>query len=140
MFSDDESFSTDSSKLHGRTEQSSPVEQQMACHLTNDSFQDVPSEEEVEEHLATASLGDDIWMDEPVPDRHLCIHEQSQAHDLCPYPCPNSLDQLNPTPAYAPTPHYMDSSTSLISQMWWQPPVMKIYLVWMMFLDFEYGQ
>ena len=53
MFSDDESPSTDSSPLHGRTEQSSPVEQQMAHHLTDDSFQDVPNEEK-EEHFPTA--------------------------------------------------------------------------------------
>ena len=79
----DESSSTDSRQLHGRTEQSSPVEQQMAQHLTNDSFQDIPSEEE-EEHFPTAPLGDDIWMDEPVPDMHSCIYEQP--YDLYPYP------------------------------------------------------
>ena len=50
--SDDDSL-IDRSSLHGRTEQSLPVEHQMACHLTDDSFQDVPSEEEeeVEEHF-----------------------------------------------------------------------------------------
>ena len=47
-------------------------------------------------------------MEEPVPDRHFYIHEQSQPHDLCPYPCPYSLDQLYPTPEYAPAPQYMD--------------------------------
>ena len=57
----------------------------MVCHLTDDYFQDVPSEEE--EHFPTAQLDDDVWMDEPVPDRYLCIHEQSQPHDLCSYPC-----------------------------------------------------
>ena len=84
----------------------------MTCHLTDDSFQDVPSkeEEEVEEHYPTAPLDNDVWMEEPVPDRHLCIHEQSQAIDLCPYPCPYRLDQLHPTPEYAPTPQYMDLS------------------------------
>ena len=46
-------------------------------------------------------------MEEPVPDRHLCIHEHSQ-HDLCLYPCPYSLDQLHLTPDYAP--QYMDLS------------------------------
>ena len=42
----------------------------------------------------TAPLNDDVWMEEPVPDKHLCIHEHSQL-DLCPYPCPYSLDQLH---------------------------------------------
>ena len=27
----------------------------------------------------TAPLNDDIWLEEPVPARHLCIHEKSQA-------------------------------------------------------------
>ena len=46
-------------------------------------------------------------MEEPVPDRHLCIHKHSQ-QDLCPYPCPYSLDQLHLTLDYAP--QYMDLS------------------------------
>ena len=46
-------------------------------------------------------------MEEPVPDRHLCIHEESQPHDLCPYPFPYSLDQLHPVPEYASAPQYM---------------------------------
>ena len=95
----------DNSPLHGRTEQSSPAEHQMAHHLTDDSFQDITSEEEeVDEHFPTVPLDDDIWMDKPVPDRHLCIHEHLQPHNLCPYPCPHSLDQLHPTPEYAPAP------------------------------------
>ena len=109
--SDDESSSTDGRHLHGRREQSSPVEQEMACQLTNDSFQNVPSEEEeVEEHFPTTPLDDDVWIEEPVPDRHLCIHEQSQAHDPCPYPCPYSLKQIHLTLKYAPTPQCMDLS------------------------------
>ena len=98
---DDDDSSIDSNPLQGRTEQPSPTEHQMAHHLT--------STEEVE-HFTTAPLGDDIWMEEPVPDRHLCIHEQSQPHDLCPYLCPYGLDQLHPAPEYAPTPQYMDLS------------------------------
>ena len=49
------------------------------------------ADEEVEEHFPAAPLSDDVWMEEPVPDRHLCINEHSQ-HDFCPYPCPYSLD------------------------------------------------
>ena len=45
-------------------------------------------------------------MDKPVPDRHLSIHEQSQPLNLCPYPCPYSLDQLHSAPENVPTPHY----------------------------------
>ena len=44
-------------------------------------------------------------MEEPVPDRHLCIHEGSQ-HVLCPYLCPYSLDHLH----LDYTPQYMDLS------------------------------
>ena len=46
-------------------------------------------------------------MEEPVPEKHLCIHEDSQ-HDLCPYPCPYSLGQLHLAPEY--TLQYMDLS------------------------------
>ena len=52
-FSD--SSSTDTSPFHGRTEHSSPEEQQMVWHLTNDSFQAVIYEEE-EEDFPTAPL------------------------------------------------------------------------------------
>ena len=57
----------------------------------------------------TAPLDDDIWMEEPVPDRYLCTHEHLQPHDLCPYPYPYSLDQLHLAPEYALTPqHFSD--------------------------------
>ena len=35
-------------------------------------------------------------MEKPVPERHLCIHDNAQ-HDQCPHPCPYSLNQLNHT-------------------------------------------
>ena len=89
-FDNDDSSSTDTGPLPDRTEHSSPAEHQMACHLTS------AEDKEVEEHFPTAALDDDIWMEELVPDRHLCIHEHSQPHDLCPYPCPHALDQLHP--------------------------------------------
>ena len=113
-FANDDDSSVDSSPLHGRTEQSLPVEQQMAQHLTDDSFQDFTSadkeEEEVEEHFPTAVLNDDVWMEEPVLDMHLCISEQSQPHDLDPYPYSYSLDQLHPTSEYTSALQYMDLS------------------------------
>ena len=51
---------------------------------------------DMEEHFPTVSLDDDFWKEEPVPERHLCIHENAQ-HDLCPYPCQYHLNQLHYT-------------------------------------------
>ena len=44
---------------------------------------------EDEEDFQTVALDDDHWITDPVPDRHLCIHEHSQPHSLCCYPCPH---------------------------------------------------
>ena len=33
------------------------------------------------------SLDDKHWNTEEILDRHLCIHEHSVVHELCPYPC-----------------------------------------------------
>ena len=99
-FEADDGSSLDNNTLLARMEHHSPVEHPMACHLSN-------TDEEEEEHFPTAPLNDDAWMEEPVPDRHLCNHEDSQ-HNLCPYPCLYSLDQLHLTPDYAP--QYMDLS------------------------------
>ena len=77
----------------------------MAHHLTS-----AEAEEDEEECFPTLPLDDDVWMEELVTDRNLCIHEHSQPHDLCPYPCPYSLDQLHLTPEYAPTPQYLKLS------------------------------
>ena len=54
-FRSGDSSSTDSSPLHVRTKHSLPVEQQLVQHHTDDSFQDVTSEEEVE-HFPTVPL------------------------------------------------------------------------------------
>ena len=40
-----------------------------------------------EEDFPTVPLDDDHWTTEEIPDRHLCIHEHSVPHSLCPYPC-----------------------------------------------------
>ena len=58
-------------------------------------------DEDTEEHFPTVSLDDNVWMEEPVLERHLCIHENSQ-HDLCPYLCPYSLNLLHLTQEDAP--------------------------------------
>ena len=39
---------------------------------------------DLEEDFQTVALDDKHWITEPVPDRHLCIHEHSQLHSLCP--------------------------------------------------------
>ena len=81
-FEEDDDSSIDNNTLLVRTEHHSPVEHPVAHHLSS-----TDNDEEEEEHFLTAPLNDDIWMEEPVSDRHLCSHEHSQ-HDLCPYPCP----------------------------------------------------
>ena len=44
-------------------------------------------DEEEKEDFQTVSLEDDHWTMEEIPDRHLCIHEHSLPHELCPYLC-----------------------------------------------------
>ena len=92
-FKDDDNSSINSATFHARTEHHSPVEHPLAHHLS--SADDNKEEtDKKEEHFPTGPLHDNIWMEEPVPGRHLCIHEDSQ-HKLCMYPCPYSLDQLH---------------------------------------------
>ena len=43
---------------------------------------------EEEKDFQMVSLDDEHWTMEEIPDRHLCIHEHSIPHELCPYPCP----------------------------------------------------
>ena len=50
--------------------------------------------EDEEEDFQTVALDDEDWITGPVPDRHLCIHEHSQLHYLCPYPFPHSTDSV----------------------------------------------
>ena len=47
---------------------------------------ELDDDEEEEEDFPTVSLEDDHWTMEEIPDRHLCIHEHSAQHELCPYP------------------------------------------------------
>ena len=44
-------------------------------------------EEEMEEDFQTVPLNDKHWDIKEIPDKHLCIHEHSLPHGLCPYPC-----------------------------------------------------
>ena len=45
-------------------------------------------DKEEEEDFPTVYLDDKHWNMEEIPDRHLCIHEHSLLHELCPYPYP----------------------------------------------------
>ena len=105
-FEEDDESSLGRDTLHTRMEHHSPEEHPMACHLFNIEEED-EEEEDTGEHFPTVSLNDDVWMEEPDPQRHLCIHEHLQ-HDLCPYSCPYSVDQLHLTLDY--TPQHMDPS------------------------------
>ena len=83
-------------------EDHSPEDDTLAHHLPSIAEED---KDDPEEHFPTGSLGNNVWMEEPVPDRHVCIHENSQ-HDLCPYPCPYSWNPLQLT--QEDTPQYID--------------------------------
>ena len=61
----------------------------LAHHLPSIAAEE---DNDMEEHFPTVPLDDDFWMEEPVPERHLCIHDNVQ-HDLCPYTCPYDLNQ-----------------------------------------------
>ena len=41
-------------------------------------------EQEEEENFPTVPINDEHWDMEEIPDRHLCIHELSLPHGLCP--------------------------------------------------------
>ena len=114
----EDSTTPDNSPLHRRTEPPSLAQ----CHMdyqhpttpdTDNSFQDITDDEE--EDFPTVTLDDDIWLEDPFPDRHLCIHEQSQPHFPCSYPCPYSLDLLPYTPENAPALYYLLMDLSYIS-------------------------
>ena len=64
--------------------------------------------EEEEDDFQTISLDDEHWTTEEIPDRHLCIHEHSIPHELCPYPC-QYLD-------YISSSYYDTLNTSDISE------------------------
>ena len=82
------SSTSNSSRFDGRAEPPSPVQHHINYHcmstLSTDEFsQDTTAKE----HFPIAPLDNTIWLKDPVPDRHLCIHEQSQLHYQWSYPC-----------------------------------------------------
>ena len=108
----------DSSPLHGRSEPPSRVQHQMNYHhtstpSTDESFQYATAEED----FPTAPLDDAIWLEDPVVDRHLCIHEQSQPNHQCSYPCPYRLDLPHSSPEDATAPYYEMMDLSDISDI-----------------------
>ena len=89
----------DNSPLQGRAEPPSSLQHHMDCHYTstpntNDSFQDPTVEEE---DFPTAPPDDNIWLEDPVPDRYL-------PHYQCSYPYPHILDLPHSSPEDAPAP------------------------------------
>ena len=49
---------------------------------------DTPSSEE---NFPTAPLDDEVWSEDPIPDRQLCIHETPhEPNHQCSYHCPYS--------------------------------------------------
>ena len=45
----------------------------------------------IEEHFPTAPLEDDVWSEDPIPDRQLCTHKRPHEPNLqCSYLCPYS--------------------------------------------------
>ena len=41
------------------------------------------------ENFSTVPFNDDVWSENPIPDRHLCIHETpDEPNHQCSYPCP----------------------------------------------------
>ena len=96
MFVEHDDSLLDDNTLHARMENHSPEEHPVAHHLTSAEEEEEDEEDEdLEEHFPTSLLNDDVWMEEPVPDRHLCIHEHSQ-HSLCPIPLPIQLGSATP--------------------------------------------
>ena len=59
--------------------------QQPPYKFTYTTYDDLHNDEE---DFQTFALDDDHWTTDQIPDRHLCIHEHSLPHSLCPYPCP----------------------------------------------------
>ena len=90
------------SLLDPRMEDHSPEDDILAHLLPSIAEED---DDDTEEHFLTVLLDGNFWMEGPVPEMHLYIHENSQ-HDLCLYPCPYSLNLLHLI--QEDTPQYID--------------------------------
>ena len=63
----------------------------------------------------TAPVDDNIWLENPVPDRHSYICKQLQPLYQCSFPCPYPLDLPQSAPVDAPAPYYEVMDLSDIS-------------------------
>ena len=72
--------------------------------LTEAWYDDDDDTTPFDEHFPTAPFGDDVWTEEQIQDRCLCIHERpDDPNHQCSYPCPYdsttfSMDLLQSTP------------------------------------------
>ena len=105
------STTSDSSPTHGRAEPPLPAQHHMNHQHTSTSSTD--NFFHAAEDFPTAPLDDAIWLEDPVPDRHLCIHEQSQLN----YPCPYRLDLPHSSPGDVTAPYYEMMDLSDISDI-----------------------
>ena len=78
------------SSLNPRVEDHSPEDDIVASHLLSIAEED---EDNTEEHFPTVSLDEDVWMEEPVPERHSCIYMKIH-HMIC--ALTHALYNLNP--------------------------------------------
>ena len=87
---DEDTFTVDSPSPSSIAPLQNPVAflQQPPSKCTLPICDDLDDEEE-EEDFQAVSLEDDHWSMEEILDRHLCIHEHSLPHELCPYLCPH---------------------------------------------------
>ena len=79
---------------HSSTSDSSPIHRKaepplLVQHHRNEHHTSTPSTDQFfqdatdKENFPTAPLDDDVWLEDPIPDRHLCIHEPSQPNYQC---------------------------------------------------------
>ena len=66
------------------------VFQQPSSKYTLSMYVTLEAKKEEEEDFPTVPLDDEHRDMEEILDRHLCIHEHSLPHRVCPYPCPYS--------------------------------------------------
>ena len=62
-------------------------------HLPNIAEEE---DNDMEEHFPTISLDDNFWMEDPIPERHLCIHDDAQ--QVCPLSMPLWFKPATPCP------------------------------------------
>ena len=68
-------------------------------------------------YITTIPLDDTIWLEDSVPDRHLCILKQSHLHYQCSYPCPYGMDLSHSSPEDTPASYYKMMDFSDISDI-----------------------